>query len=151
MRFVTTITIQATPQQIWQAMFNPYLLSQCLPGLAEWQELEPQRSYHLLLVWSATAEGPTIQAPLLIQWGEATPHEQIGWDAELFLGSQGLPMTGTIVLAANGTGTVVTLEAQIELPSPVLRQMANQVALKILQPFFTCLRACLEETAVHEQ
>lgn len=151
MRFVTTITIQATPQKIWQAMFNPYLLSQCLPGLAEWQEVEPQRSYRLLLVWSATAEEPIIQAPLFIQWGEACPYERIGWEAELFLGSQGLPMTGSIALAANGSGTMVTLEAHMELPSPVLRQMAHQVALKILQPFFICLRARLQETAVYEQ
>ncbi len=151
MRFVTTITIQTTPQQIWQAMFNPYLLSQCLPGLADWQEVEPQRSYRLLLVWSAAAEGPTIQAPLFIRWGEAFPHERIDWEAELFLGSQGLPMAGSVALTTDGAGTIVTLAAQMELPSPVLRQMANQVALKILQPFFICLRARLEGTAVHEQ
>lgn len=148
MHLITTITIQATPETIWQAMFNPHLLGQCLPGLTEWQEIEPQQSYRLLLTWSAAQEGPHIQASMLVRWKEAQPFARIGWEATLFLGSQALGLEGNVSLEPNGAGVQVTLEAVLAAPSPIFSQMGNQVAPKILQPFFKCLRACLEATAV---
>ncbi len=151
MQFITTITIQATPQQIWNALFNPQLLGDCMPGLTEWQEIEPQRVYRLLMAWGATTNSLGIQVPVMVQWGKATILEQIAWEADLLLGSQPIHLWGNVGMKPQENGVYVELETRLEAPSPALRQMASNVAPKILQPFLKCLRRRLEGRDADEE
>lgn len=150
MHLITTICIQAAPQQIWQAMFDPQLLAQCMPGLAGWQELEPQQSYRLLMAWGTPEENLSVQVPVVVNWKDPSPYERIGWEATMFLGNQTLGLEGNILLEPDGAGVNVTLETRLDAPSPVFSQMGNQVAPKVLQPFLKRLRARLEGRATNE-
>lgn len=151
MQFITTITIQATPQQIWNALFDPHLLGDCMPGLTEWQEIEPKRVYQLLIAWGSTSTSLGIQVPVVVRWGKATPLEQIAWEADLLLGNQPIHMQGIVNIKPQKNGVYVELETRVEAPSPTLTHMAGNVAPKILNPFLKSLRQRLEERPALEE
>ncbi len=150
MHLVTTITIQATRQQIWHALFDPHLLGQCMPGLTTWQEVEPQRIYHLLVAWGTSQSSQGLQVPVIVTWGDMMLYKQIGWEAEVFWGRQPLKLHGNIGLRPEERGVCVEVEARMDVPSPIVSQMAQNAAPKIVQPFFKCLRHHLEERATRE-
>ncbi len=121
-----------------------------MPGLAEWQEIEPQRVYRLLIAWGSGSTSKGIQVPVVVQWGEATPLERIGWEAELLLGSQPIHLQGHVSLTLQEKGVFVELETRMNEGNSTIAQMAHSVAPKILQPFLTCLRRRLEDVEAHE-
>ncbi|MCA9935756.1 MAG: hypothetical protein H6662_15040 [Ardenticatenaceae bacterium] len=145
MNLVTTITILASPAQIWQAMFDPLVMSRCMPGLVDWEELEPRKAYRLLMNWGAAGSGK-LQVPVVVKWEEAVPDEYAAWVADVSFGSNTLPITGSVRLNAEETAKVnVELTAQMGA-HPIFSPMANNTAPKILVPLFKCLRAHLEKT-----
>ena len=147
MNFVTTITILASPDQIWQAMFDPLVMSRCMPGLTNWEELEPRKAYRLTLNWGATAGSGGLRVPVVIRWGDTVPHEYAVWEADIFFGENTLPITGGIRLNVEDAAKVnVELSAKMTALNPIFTQMANNTAPKVLIPFFKCLRTHLEKT-----
>lgn len=150
MHLITTITMLTTPRQIWGALFDPHLLSQCMPGLTEWQEIEPQRVYRLLIAWGSGPTSKGIQVPVVVQWGEAIPLKRIGWEAKLLLGNQPIHLQGRVSLTLQQNGVSVALETRMNEGNPTIAQMAYTVAPKILQPFLKCLRRRLEDVDTHE-
>ena len=50
MELLGSVTIAATPQQVWQALNNPEILRQCIPGCEEVQQISPEEMHARVLL-----------------------------------------------------------------------------------------------------
>jgi uncharacterized protein len=50
MELLGNVTIAATPQQVWQALNNPEILRQCIPGCEEVQQISPEEMHARVLL-----------------------------------------------------------------------------------------------------
>ena len=51
MELLGSVTIPAPPQQVWQALNNPEILRQCIPGCEEVQQISPEEINEHQRLW----------------------------------------------------------------------------------------------------
>ncbi len=149
MRLVTSIAINAAPLFVCRVLTDPLATSACMPGLVTWETLEPQRRFRLVVAWAEQNGSGGLRIPAVIEWTELLPPVQMCICTRLFLGSNTLDINGTARLQAITAGqTRLEISSEIDTPNPVMAQLVNQAAVRILQPFFRCLRGRAEQLAM---
>ncbi|MCB8967425.1 MAG: SRPBCC family protein [Chloroflexota bacterium] len=150
MQLITSIIIQAAETAVWQILTDPQVTSTCMPGLVEWEILEPARRFRIVVAWGESGNnGGGLRIPAIIEWTELIPPTQLCINIRLFLGNNTLDIAGTAQLQEIENGqTRLEISSSFDAPTPVMAQMVRNALAKILKPFFHCLRNQAEQLSL---
>lgn len=141
MHVVTSITIKAAQTAVWRILTDPAITSACMPGLVDWETLVPEQRFRIVVSWGENSNGSSIRIPAVIEWTHLLPPQEMHIHTQVFFGSNTIDITGEAQLVETAADvTVLEVSSEIETLNPVMTQMANNAAAKVLRPFFRCLR-----------
>ena len=110
-------TIQAPIETVWQTLTNPQKLSQCMPGLADWEIIEPQKQFKLYIIWGQD-DAPRLKVPITLEWTERDKPTYMLLTGTILVGTAVTPATGTLILTATTPHqTTIQFTATIDAPN----------------------------------
>lgn len=143
MQFRGSVEFAAGQTAVWHSLTTPHIVSQCTPRLTGWSQLATDTQFRLQFTWGSGSNNITI--PLLLTWQTVMPPTHLHWQAQAQMGSTPIPINGTFHLeAATPDSTALTFTAEFEPPNKLLKQMIQATAPRLIDSFFSCLKATAE-------
>ncbi len=150
-----SVTIPATPAQVWQALNDPQVLRQCIPGCEEVQQISPEEMHARVLL----RMGP-VRARFAgkVKMSDVRPLQGYTLNFEGSGGSAGFARGSSVVtLAASGAGTQLNYTAQAsvagklgQIGGRLMDASAGQLAGKFFNNFKAYVSEGAEVTAAPE-
>jgi carbon monoxide dehydrogenase subunit G len=135
-----TYPFPAPPTRVWDLRMDPAALASCIPGC---ESLEPDGENRFRARLKVAMAAITGTYDGVVQLTDVVPHQSY----KLLVEGQGRPGfvkgTATIVLSAEGDGTVVAVTGSVQTGGPVARvgqRLISGVAKMMQDRFFTCLQ-----------
>ena len=144
MRFEGSLELTSPQQTIWSYLNDPHKMGECLPGVKQWQEIEPDKSFELLFQWPPNQTNE-IELRVQLTWVEQTPPTYLALKALTKMGSQQLTATGDFTLTATcANKTDVAFSVDVTTPNPMLDRLVHTAVPKLANAFFKRLQNQLE-------
>lgn len=144
-RIAGNVNFNAPMDHTWRFLTSPHHLSHCLPGLVVWEVIEPDKKFHLRVRWGANEKTEGIQIPVLIEWVELTPPQQMELAVHVLFGGTPITGAGSMNLSPlTPTQTELSFMAELLPPSKILDQLIRNTAPKLIDTFFKCCKESLE-------
>lgn len=141
MQITGSVEFQTSQQAVWRQLVNPQTLSQCTPGLAAWETVEPDKTYRVLLYWNLDRKN-RIQLPMTIVWETLEPPQRMALRVEALTGDQPLLVTGALTLTPQAPAfTVLAFTAAITPANKMFAQLITGLAPRFIDNFFKCFKA----------
>jgi uncharacterized protein len=143
-----SVTIPATPTQVWQALNDPEVLRQCIPGCEEVQQISPEEMHARVLL----RMGP-VRARFAgkVKITDIRPLQGYTLNFEGSGGSAGFARGSSVVtLAAADNGTLLSYTAQASVAGKLGQiggRLMDASAGQLAGKFFSNLNAHLSEGA----
>jgi uncharacterized protein len=141
-----SVTIPATPTQVWQALNDPEVLRQCIPGCEEVQHISPEEMHARVLL----RMGP-VRARFAgkVKMTDIRPLQGYTLNFEGSGGSAGFARGSSVVtLAAADSGTLLSYTAQASVAGKLGQiggRLMDASAGQLAGKFFSNLNAHLSE------
>jgi uncharacterized protein len=141
-----SVTIPATPKQVWQALNDPEVLRQCIPGCEEVQQISPEEMHARVLL----RMGP-VRARFAgkVKMSDIRPLQGYTLNFEGSGGSAGFARGSSVVtLAASGAGTQLDYTAQASVAGKLGQiggRLMDASAGQLADKFFNNFKAHLSE------
>lgn len=144
MQITGAVEFQAAPQAVWRQLVDPQALSQCTPGLATWEAVEPNKQFMVQLHWMVDRKN-RLQFPATITWETLRPPALLVLSLEAQIGGQPVTAAGTIALKERTPAdTLLEFTVEVEPPNKMLAQMMAGLAPRFIDGFFKCFKARLQ-------
>lgn len=141
MRITGSVEFQTSPQAVWEQLVKPQALSQCTPGLATWEMVEPDKTFRVLLYWMLDRKN-RIQIPMTIVWERLEPPQHMALRVEALAGDQPILATGTLTLTPQAPAdTVLAFAVEITPANKMIAQLITGLAPRFIDGFFKCFKA----------
>ncbi|MGB4117786.1 MAG: carbon monoxide dehydrogenase subunit G [Polaromonas sp.] len=139
-----SVTIPASPQQVWQALNNSEILRQCIPGCEEVQQISPEEMHARVLLRMgpvrARFAGKVKMTDIRPMQGYTLNFEGSGGSAGFAKGSS------VITLSPTGDGTQLDYTAQATVAGKLGQiggRLIDASSKQLADKFFTNLKAVL--------
>jgi carbon monoxide dehydrogenase subunit G len=117
--FVRVIELPLAPAEVWSALWDVQKMERCLPGCQDAQEVEPRQRYRATV---RERVGPyTVEMPLEVGVDSLQTDVRLAvkaWGRDAVLSSP-VKVSMIVALAAQGTGTTLTLQGRLEVGGKV--------------------------------
>jgi carbon monoxide dehydrogenase subunit G len=144
-RITGAVHFNTSTAQIWRFFTTPAWLSNCLPGLTAWEVIEPDKKFHLRLLWGAGDNTAGFQIPVLLEWTELVPPWWMSLNAHAMFGGVPIPGAGSFRLTPlAATQTELDFSAEFTPPNKMLDQLIRTAAPKLIDTFFHCCKETLK-------
>ncbi|MCP5094011.1 MAG: hypothetical protein GY943_00505 [Chloroflexi bacterium] len=144
MRFIGSTEFDSPQPTVWSYLTNPTKMAACLPGVKQWQMIEPEKSFDLLFHWPSN-QSHDLELPVQLMWTEQNAPTYLALKAITEMGSQQLTATGNFTLTAHEHNkTAVSFSVDVTTPNKMLDRMVHTAVPKLANAFFTCLKNDLE-------
>ncbi|MCP4361854.1 MAG: hypothetical protein GY796_27900 [Chloroflexi bacterium] len=131
-------TLPASTVKIWAILTDPQKVSQCAPGIADWNIRIPNQEFELLIRWDSGLSAP-LTFPVTLQWTNLIPPQQMNLTAAIQVGSQTITVTGQLqLIPLTDKETEMQFTAVLHTTNPLITQIARNTAPKYIDTF--CLR-----------
>lgn len=139
-----TVSFDAPLEQTWTYLTTPEKLSHCVPGLIQWHEADPNRTFHLKLAWFSQTKAQMV-LPIAIEWNSLTPPTALSFSARAKPSASNLILaTGDVAFTAvSPQETEVVFTAVIQTPNPFLDQIIKNILPTQIDQFISCLKTNL--------
>ncbi len=138
------VSFTAPQTAVWQLLTTPEQLCGCLPGLQTWQPLSDRR-FELEVVWQFAPNGHK-PIPITIEWTRLQPPITLDTTAVLTFNQQQIEINGRFSLSPSATSpqqTDLHFELAIDSPNSFIDQLARNLAPRLIDNYFVCLKAQL--------
>ncbi len=133
-------SIQAPIETVWQTLTDPEQLSQCMPGLSNWEIVEPQKRFNLYVLWGQD-DAPRLKVPITLEWTEMEMPTYMLLTGTILVGTAVTETTGTLHLTATTPHqTNIQFTASVDAPNQMIDQLARSLAPTIANTFFKNLQ-----------
>lgn len=147
MRISGTVDFQAPAQDVWKSLITPEVLGNCTPGLENWSELEPARTFDLQLRWDLNSSR-SVQVPVTIVWDTLHPPHAMEILLTAVFGAQRIDGNAAMQLTAVDTqATTLDFTLELDIANKMTTQMLQNLAPRFIDGFFKCLKTRLETPA----
>lgn len=148
MRLEGTVAINAPRGLVWQTITDPEQVGQCAPGVERWSILEPGRKFQVIGALALGGSESRLRFPAVIEWLELDPPRRLSLTAEVQMSGSPVNVDSEMTLTPHPDGsTKLAFFIEISLPNHVAhfsRRLVANVAPKMTEQFFRCLKADLE-------
>ncbi len=124
--------------QVWAILTDPQKVSQYAPGVTNWNIRIPNQEFELLIRWNS-GPSPPLTFPIILQWTELIPPQQMNLAAAIQIGSQTIAATGQLqLITLSDNETEMRFTAVLHTTNPLITQIARNTAPKYIDTI--CLR-----------
>ena len=141
-----TVSFPASVPAVWRYAINPANLSRCVPGLIKWEEVQPNRVFHLKLAWLSQAK-TQMTIPISITWDLVQVEERLTFTALAKPSMHSLiECVGEVRFQSlSQQETEIAFSAELKTPNPFLNQIIKNILPTQIDRFIGCLKANLPQ------
>jgi carbon monoxide dehydrogenase subunit G len=145
-----TVPFTAPQTAVWQSLTSPEQLCGCLPGLLDWQIVDPHH-FQLQIAWPFGPpvihdQGGLKPIPVTIRWTQLLPPTQLDTTAVFHLNKQqSVEINGRFTLTPLSPHTSeLHFQAQITSPNPFIDQLIRSLTPRLIDSYFACLKQTVD-------
>lgn len=152
MELAGEVAIGRSPQQVWEAINDPQVLRECIPGCEEIRQISPAETHVRVLMKMGPVRARFVGKILM---RDVRPDEGCVLDFEGSGGAAGFARgSSTVTLAPQAGGTILRYSATASIGGKLGQiggRMIDASAKQMADQFFRGLRACLDAPAAGVQ